>query len=201
LFITFEGIDGCGKSTQLGLVKNMLEHKGFKVLSLREPGGTQLSEDIRNILLSNKSKINDVAELLLFEAARTNLVEELIKPALLRNEFVLCDRFYDSTTAYQGYGRMIDIDLIKTCNRIAVNGLKPDLTFYLKIPLEIAKQRSKNREHDRIEKAGDDFFERVLAGYDQIAAEEPDRFRIINSESTIDVTKNKIFENIPALST
>lgn len=199
MFITFEGIDGCGKSTQLILLKETLEQKGFKVITLREPGGTQLSEQIREILLSNKSQINDIAELLLFQAARANLVENVIKPALENDIFVLCDRFYDSTTAYQGYGRMIDLDIVKTCNIIAVNGLKPDLTFYLKLPLEIAKERSNKRDLDRIENAGDSFYKRVLLGYELIAAEEPERIKIICSNGTIENTKNEILKNIPIL--
>ncbi len=199
MFITFEGIDGCGKSTQLILLKETLEQKGFKVITLREPGGTQLSEQIRDILLSNKSQINDISELLLFQAARANLVENIIKPALENDIFVLCDRFYDSTTAYQGYGRMIDLDIVKTCNIIAVNGLKPDLTFYLKLPLDVAKERSHKRDLDRIENAGDSFYKRVLLGYELIAREEPERIKIICSNGTIENTKNEILKNIPIL--
>lgn len=199
MFITFEGIDGCGKSTQLGLIADLIEAKGFKVHRLREPGGTSLSEDIRNILLSNKSKINDLAELLLFEAARANLVEEIIRPAIERNEFVLCDRFFDSTTAYQGFGRQLSFDIIQELNLIATNGLKPDLTFYLKISLETANIRSHNRIHDRIEKSGREFFERVLSGFDFIAENDSKRFIIIDAEHSIIETNKKIVNKIPIL--
>ncbi|MDX9789741.1 MAG: dTMP kinase [Candidatus Kapaibacterium sp.] len=197
MLITFEGIDGCGKSTQLNIIGDLLENHGYTVHRLREPGGTTLSESIREILLSSKNNINDIAELLLFEAARSNLTENLIKPALANGEFVLCDRFYDSTTAYQGFGRQIDIDVIAACNQIAVGNLKPDLTFYLKISLDSAKKRAGNREQDRIEKAGDDFFSRVINGFDTIAQNEPDRVIIIDSEGSIEETKYKIMREIP----
>ena len=199
MLITFEGIDGCGKSTQLTIIGDLLEKKGCKVLRLREPGGTALSESIREILLSSKNKINDTSELLLFAAARANLVEEVIKPALLRDEYVLCDRFYDSTTAYQGYGRRIDLEIINACNKIATGGLKPDLTFYLKISLDTAFIRAGHRQQDRIEKAGDDFFKRVVDGFQKIAESEPARVRIIDAEGTIEQTKIKIIQNIPII--
>lgn len=199
MLITFEGIDGCGKSTQLTIIGDLLEKKGCKVLRLREPGGTALSESIREILLSSKNKINDTTELLLFASARANLVEEVIKPALLRDEYVLCDRFYDSTTAYQGYGRRIDLDIINACNKIATGGLKPDLTFYLKIFLETAFIRAGHRQPDRIEKAGDDFFNRVVDGFQKIAESEPERVKIIDAEGTIEQTKIKIIQNIPII--
>lgn len=197
MFITFEGIDGCGKSTQLQLIGDLLESKGCVVHKLREPGGTQLSESIRNLLLSNKNQINDISELLLFEAARSNLVESVIKPALERGECVLCDRFFDSTTAYQGYGRQINPDIIKTCNLIATGGLKPELTFYLKLSLSNSKLRAGDREKDRIEKAGDEFFIRVMNGFEEIAQSEPERVKIIDAEGSIEETKNKIISHIP----
>lgn len=199
MLITFEGIDGCGKSTQLQLIGDLLESRGLKVHRLREPGGTEFSESIREILLSSKNKINDIAELLLFEAARSNLVESFIKPALSRDEYVLCDRFYDSTTAYQGYGRQIDLNIIKQCNEIATGGLKPNLTFYLKISLKNAKLRAGNREKDRIEKAGDEFFKRVFLGFEEIAASEPIRVKIIDAEGNLEQTKNIIISQIPIL--
>ncbi len=197
MFITFEGVDGCGKSTQLQLIGDMIESRGYKVHRLREPGGTVLSESIRELLLSSKSSINDIAELLLFEAARANLIEQVIKPALKNGEYVLCDRFYDSTTAYQGYGRKIDLNIINQCNAIATSGLKPDLTFYLKITYETAKLRSGNRIKDRIEKSGDAFFKRVLRGFEDISINEPERVVVIDSEGSIENTKNEIIKNIP----
>ncbi|MBX3042598.1 MAG: dTMP kinase [Candidatus Kapabacteria bacterium] len=196
MLITFEGIDGCGKTTQLKLVAEMLESRGFKVHSLREPGGTDVSEAIREILLSSKSKLNDITELLLFESARSNLVESIIKPALAKGDYVLCDRFFDSTTAYQGYGRQIDLNVIQNCNEIATGGLKPNLTFYLRLSLQESKKRAGSREKDRIEKAGDNFFLRVIKGFDEIAANEPERVKIIDASGGIDETKIEIFKHI-----
>jgi dTMP kinase len=197
MFITFEGIDGCGKSTQIKLLSELLESKGFVVHQLREPGGTKLSESIRELLLSTKNSINDLSELLLFEAARANLIHDIIKPALERKEFILCDRFFDSTTAYQGYGRQINLDIINSCNKIATDGIEPDLTFYLKISLETAATRSSDRKHDRIEKAGNEFFERVILGFENLAIENPNRIKIIDAEGSIENTKNKILAQIP----
>ncbi|ROL61037.1 dTMP kinase, partial [Bacteroidetes/Chlorobi group bacterium ChocPot_Mid] len=128
MFITFEGIDGCGKSTQLELVEKFLIDNGKEVLTLREPGGTVLAEEIREILLHSHHTISKESELFLFEAARADLVSKVIKPALEQRIIVLCDRFYDSTTTYQGYGRGFDIQTIKIINNLATNGLKPDLT-------------------------------------------------------------------------
>lgn len=197
MLITFEGVDGCGKSTQLQLIGDLLQSKGYVVHRLREPGGTKLSESIRELLLSSKNSIHDTAELLLFEGARANLVEQVIKPALSKGEYVLCDRFYDSTTAYQGYGRGIDLGVINQCNLIATGGLKPDLTFYLKISLETARIRASHRDKDRIEKAGDEFFKRVFDGFDIISSSEPGRIIIIDAEGDIDNTKKEIIKNIP----
>ena len=196
MFITFEGVDGCGKTTQLKLVKEYLESKGRKVITLREPGGTEFSEKIREILLFSKDNINSIAELMLFESARSNLVEYVIKPALADGVIVLSDRFYDSTTAYQGYGRGLDLEQVNACNMIATGGLKPDLTFYLEVPLEVAKSRSHDRVQDRIESAGDEFFNKVTSGFRAIAASEPERFVVIDSSGDLCVTNAKIMEII-----
>lgn len=196
MFITFEGIDGCGKTTQLQLLKEYLEDKGYQVVMIREPGGTDFSEKIRDILLYSKDNISPIAELMLFESARANLVENVIKPALAEGKIVLSDRFYDSTTAYQGYGRGLDLDKVKSCNIFATNGLKPDLTFYLEVPLNIAHTRSHKRVYDRIESAGDNFFQRVIDGFRAIAESEPERFVIIDSTDELEVTRQRILEEI-----
>ncbi len=196
MFITFEGIDGCGKTTQLQLLKEYLEDKGYQVVMIREPGGTDFSEKIRDILLYSKDNISPIAELMLFESARANLVENVIKPALAEGKIVLSDRFYDSTTAYQGYGRGLDLEKVKSCNIFATNGLKPDLTFYLEVPLNIAHTRSHKRVYDRIESAGDNFFQRVIDGFRAIAESEPERFVIIDSTDELEVTRQRILEEI-----
>ena len=192
MFISFEGIDGSGKSTQIKLLKKYLEGLGYDVITLREPGGTVLSEKIREMLLSHKYEIQPVTELLLFEAARSNLVEEIIKPAIAAGKIVLCDRFYDSTTAYQGYGRDIPVDDVLYCHKIATNGLKPDITFFLNVSITTSNYRSINREVDRIEASGDDFFEKVKYGFHEIAKSEPERVFVINSELKIEETQMKI---------
>lgn len=194
MFITFEGIDGCGKSTHLRLLAEYIEKQGKKVVKLREPGGTDLSEDIRKLLLYGKKDINPISELLLFEAARANLVEKVIKPALAEGSFVLCDRFYDSTVAYQGYGRGLNLDDINLCNRIATQSLKPHLTFYLEIPLDHVNKRIQRKNLDRMEREGEEFFEKVIFGFQQIAELEPERFIKINSLGSIEHTRKKILK-------
>lgn len=182
MFISFEGIDGSGKSTQLKHTADYLIGLGKEVICLREPGGTAFSEKIRELLLSNDNKINPISELLLFESARADLCSSVILPALKAGKFVLSDRFFDSTTAYQGYGRKIDLNTINLLNSFSSMNLKPDMTFYLKIDLAISHKRSKNRQADRMESAGDDFFSRVINGFDQIAQKNPSRIITIDSK-------------------
>jgi len=196
MLFTFEGIDGCGKSTQIKLLAEYLITTGKKVLTLREPGGTELAEKIRNLLLNKSNHVSPLTELLLFEASRSDLVENVIKPALSNNDYVLIDRFYDSTLAYQGYGRGIQIEKIKFCQEIATNDIKPDLTFFLDIPLEISVARCKDKNLDRMELAGNIFFDKVSQGFREIAKKEPDRIISIDgtlSEDAIfSVIKNKV---------
>ena len=184
MFISFEGIDGSGKSTQLVYLREWLENKGMQVLTVREPGATMLSEDIRSILLNNKQNITSTAELLLFSAARSQLVEAVIAPALERGEVVLCDRYVDSTTAYQGYGRQLDMEQVELCNRLATHGVMPVVTFYIDVPYDQAQLRMQfhpgSTEPDRMERSGREFFERVREGYLAIAQREPQRFVIVN---------------------
>jgi dTMP kinase len=200
MFITFEGIDGCGKSTQLKLLNEYFLKQNKQTLIIREPGGTKVSEKIREILLSKNLEMTNITELLLFAAARNSLVEKVIKPALKQGIYVLSDRFFDSTTAYQGYGREINLDYIKIINEIATNGLKPNLTFFLDVPIEIANKRSKNKNKDRIEASGNEFYEKVIKGYYSIANDEPNRIKIINSKGSISYTHNLILNIIKNIS-
>ena len=196
MFITLEGIDGCGKTTQLKLVNDYFKSKNINTLIIREPGGTVFSEKIREILLSKSSDITDISELLLFAAARNSLVQNVIRPALKIGTVVICDRFYDSTTAYQGYGRGIDLQQVELINQIATGGLKPDLTFYLNLSIDEANKRSSRRNKDRIEDAGRTFFENVLIGYDKIAQKEPNRVKIVPADGSISYTNNIILNFI-----
>lgn len=194
MFITFEGIDGSGKTTQLKIFADYLESKGIDFVTFREPGGTIFSEKIRELLLDKDNEISSLTELLLFEAARNHLVDKLIRPALEQNKIVLCDRFYDSTTAYQGWGRQLDLDMVRVLNSIATNGLQPDLTYYLKLPLDEAKNRSKSRNIDRIESGDDGFFERIMLGFEHICENEPNRCFIIDSQEEKSIVHNRIVE-------
>ncbi len=196
MFITFEGIDGCGKSTHAKLLSDFLNRKGFKTLILREPGGTEFSEKIRDILLTSEYVLNPEIELLLFEAARSHLTQNIIKKELNAGTAVISDRYFDSTTAYQGYGRGIDLNIINICNHLSTNGLKPDITFYLDLEINEALARSKDRVLDNIEKSGNSFFEKVIEGYKKIAIEEPDRVIIINANGTVEETYNQIINHI-----
>jgi dTMP kinase len=196
MFITFEGIDGCGKSTQLDMLAEVLEERGYEVLKVREPGATPLSEAIREILLSVKHTITPVAEMMLFAASRAQLVETVIRPALKEGKIVLCDRFVDSTTAYQGYGRGISLKDIAECNAIATNGLLPVRTYFLDISLECAKKRFAGQSLDRMERAGEDFFKKVRDGYIQIAESEAERVLKINGECGIAELHEEIMKDI-----
>ncbi len=174
MLISFEGIDGCGKSTHIEKLKSYLTGKGYDVNVFREPGGTPLSEQLRDILLNSKDDIHPLAESLLFSAARAQLVATRIRPLLETGAIVILDRFYDSTTAYQGYGRqIIPVPDIEQLNKLATQNLEPDITIYLKLDPEIAYERRKSvRKEDRMEQAGPDFFKRVNAGFDALAARE-----------------------------
>ncbi len=192
MLISFEGIDGCGKTTQLKLLNDYLKELGYQVISVREPGGTPLSEKIREILLNKNNSISNIAELLLFQTARAELVHNIIKPACDEGKFVLTDRFIDSTLAYQGYGREVDISAINILNAIATEKLIPNITFYLQLPLSIAKQRYSAKKLDRIEQSGEVFLQKVIDGFDTIAANNTDRIVIIDATQSIE----KVFESI-----
>lgn len=181
MFITFEGIDGSGKSTQIELLKERLEDEGYEVRVFREPGGTAVSEKIRSILLNPVHTIHPVTELLLFSAARAQLISEKVIPLLDQEIVVILDRFYDSTIAYQGYGRnSLPMKQIKDLNTIASHQSKPDITFYLKITLEDAKKRTAAARKDRMEQSGDPFYTEVIKGFDRLAEAE-DRFATLDA--------------------
>ncbi|OGU57662.1 MAG: dTMP kinase [Ignavibacteria bacterium GWF2_33_9] len=192
MFITFEGIDGTGKSTQIGFLEEFLNGNKIPYLSIREPGGTDFSEKVREILLSTKSEISSIAELMLFEAARADLCEKVIQPALDKGIVVISDRFYDSTTAYQGYGRGLDINTIQKCNQFATQNVIPDFTFYFRLPLEESINRRNYREFDRMELAGMEFFGKVINGFEELAKQEPERIIIIDAHKS----REEIFEEI-----
>lgn len=187
LFITVEGIDGCGKSTQATLIAAALEAAGHDVLRLREPGGVKISEQIRAILLDPaNAEMGDVCELLLYEAARAQLVHQVIRPALAAGKTVVCDRFYDSTTAYQAFADGLDRNIVSQANELAVDGCRPDLTLVFDLPVEDALRRRSGREaEDRLELKGLEFQERVAAGFRAVAADEPDRVKLIDAGESI----------------
>ena len=193
LFITFEGADGCGKTTQIKLLNEYLLKKGFKTLVTREPGAKGLGEKLREILLNYDGEVSPNCESFLFLADRAQHVDCVIKPALKDGVIVLCDRHTDSTVAYQGYGRQLDIEQIKKLNEIAVNGLKPDLTIVFDIDIETSMQRV-GKTKDRMESAGTDFFNRVRNGYLAIANEEPNRVKVINSADAIENIHKQVIE-------
>lgn len=187
LFITVEGIDGCGKSTQARLIAAALEAAGHTVLRLREPGGVKISEKIRAILLDPaNAEMGDVCELLLYEAARAQLVHQVIRPALAAGKTVICDRFYDSTTAYQAFADGLDRGMVSQANELAVDGCRPDLTLVFDLPIEDAlRRRSDRAAEDRLELKGLEFQERVAAGFRAVAADEPDRVKLIDAGGSI----------------
>lgn len=191
LFITFEGADGCGKTTQINMLKVYLENQGYQVVLTREPGAKGLGEKVREILLNYEGAVSDRCESFLFLADRAQNIDIIVNPAVNEGKIVLCDRHIDSTVAYQGYGRGLDIDRIKMLNNIATNGRKPDLTIVFDIDVETSMHRvGKNK--DRMESAGIEFHNRVREGYLKIAKEEPERIKVVNSIQTV----NDVFEEV-----
>ena len=193
LFITFEGGDGCGKTTQINLLDEYLRNKGFKTLLTREPGSKGLGIKLREILLNYDGEVSPVAESFLFLADRAQHVDCIIKPALEAGVIVLCDRHTDSTVAYQGYGRGLDLEQIHRLNKIATSGLKPDLTIVLDVDVETSQQRV-GAEKDRMESAGIEFFERVRNGFLEIAKQEPERVKVVDSTQSIEEIHKQILE-------
>tara|TARA_Y100001933_G_scaffold77801_1_gene79039 strand:+ start:1804 stop:2424 length:621 start_codon:yes stop_codon:yes gene_type:complete len=193
-FITFEGTEGCGKSTHIKKLARRLEAEGHTVRTLREPGGTESGESIRHLLKHGPEELTAEAELLLMNASRAQLVREVIRPAIAAGEIVLCDRFYDSTTVYQGTGRGLDAAQVQAVIDFAVGDTRPDLTLLLQIPLKISEERRARRsETDRFEQADRTFFERIEAGYTALAAAEPDRIRVIEADQPLDAVAAAIW--------
>ncbi|MDO5737856.1 MAG: dTMP kinase [Eubacteriales bacterium] len=199
IFISFEGIDGCGKSTQVRLLAAALEERGHECLFLREPGGTELGEGIRDLLLREFSSQTDPrSELLLFLAARSQIVSECILPALARGEIVICDRFYDSTMAYQGYGRGLPLDYLRDLNSFACRGLKPDMTILLEASEELCAERLAGRkeEQNRFDLEAQKFRERVRQGFQSLAEAEPARFSIFSTAGKRELTAQTVLQAV-----
>lgn len=200
-FITFEGIEGSGKTTQIRLLSDVLRGDGLDIVLTREPGGTTIGERIRSVLLDSTHKsMAPIAELLLYAAARNQHVEEVILPAVEAGKIILCDRYADATTAYQGAARELDPSILKDVHRIATEGLWPDLTVLLDLPASegLGRARDRNRKsaeaarEDRFEREALDFHERVRAGYLAIAKEEPNRCRVVDATGDVEELHSKI---------
>ena len=199
-FITFEGIEGCGKTTQIRLLSRKLEGDGYAVTVTREPGGCPVADQIRNILLdANNHAITPLTELLLYAAARAQHMSEVVKPALDAGAIVLCDRFTDATIAYQGYGRKLDLAAISQLNRMATGGIRPDMTLLLDCPAETGLKRAISRinnapgaREERFELESLQFHQRVREGYLSLAQQEPERFVIIDAAVGILETEKAI---------
>ena len=190
-FITFEGADGCGKTTQAELLEKWLSKKGYKTLMTLEPGATDLGKNLRQILLHYEKPVSDEAEMFMYLADRAQHTQMVIKPALEDNKIVLCDRYTDSTVAYQGYGRGTDIEQINTLNEIATKGLKSDLTLLFDVESEVAQSRL-GKTKDRLESQGMEFHKKVREGYIDIARKNPSRVTIVNANATIE----EVFSNV-----
>ena len=203
-FISFEGTEGCGKSTQVNLLAERFRGLACRFRVLREPGGTAIGEEIRHTLKHSGRNLamSAEAELLLMNASRAQLVSEIIQPALAAGEIVVCDRFYDSTTAYQGYGRGLDLSFVRTVIDFAVGEVRPDLTLLLLVPVELSEARRRERAEssqplrDRFEESGRDFFLRVEKGYQAIAAAEPDRVHLIDGTQEPEVVAARVWQVI-----
>jgi dTMP kinase len=198
-FISFEGLDYSGKSTQIKLLTDYLEGQGQRVYAMREPGGTAISEKIREILLDkNNMNMTDRCEIFLYSAARVQLVQERIIPLLDKGYFVIADRYVDSTTAYQGYGRQLDLNMVQSINQAATFGLLPGKTFYLRLLPEQVYLRSpqSGRDLDRLEAAGLEFYRRVFQGYEKIVENNPQRFVVIDANLSIEQIHQRIVEVI-----
>lgn len=204
--ITFEGIDGCGKTTQLRMLERILTSRSIPFVSTREPGGTELGKMIRAALLNvSPHSVDPLAELLLYAADRAQHVREFISPQLANGTMVLSDRFYDATTAYQGYGRGFDLSLIQQLNDLATGGLKPDVTLLFDIDVATGMERIHRRsgedkgngseaEADRLDREPSEFHERVRQAYLELARQEPNRFRIIPASGSIDAVRPLVVE-------
>jgi dTMP kinase len=221
LFITFEGTEGSGKSTQIGLLVERLRSLGRTVRTMREPGGTPIGEEIRHTLKHSEANhaMTSETELLLMNASRAQIVREIIRPALAAGETIVCDRFYHSTLAYQGYGRQLNLEKVRQIIDFAVGDTRPDLTLFLHVPVQVSEQRRKTRQavlfpteksqapkasplpfnetlRDRMEEADRSFFERVEKGYEIIVASEPERIRFIDATKTLDEVRGSVWDTV-----
>ena len=204
-FITFEGSEGCGKSTQVKRLASRLEQAGLRVLITREPGGTAIGEKIRDLLqfAPESYAMTPETEVLLFEASRSQLVRETIRPALEQGAIVISDRFFDSTTVYQGVARKLDPDIVATLNDFAVGADRPDLTIILDVDVTTARERMLRRVRpvaviDRMEEEPLEFYERVCQGYRELARSEPDRFIVIDGAQSPEEIENQIWDAVTA---
>ncbi len=198
-FISFEGIDFCGKSTQTAILLETLQEKGINVHLLREPGGTIISEKVRSIILDKAHlEMHAKAEILLYSAARAQLVHQKLLPLLEEGEYIIADRFYDSTTAYQGYGRQLDVAFVQQLNHFATSGLRPAKTLFIDISPEEALRRQKagERQKDRLENESARFFQLIYDGYQRLIKEAPERFIVIPGEDSIENVAKNIQETV-----
>ncbi len=188
LFVTVEGTDGCGKTTQIRNIIDHLSSLGCRVILTREPGGTRISENIRSIILDPTfTEMHSITELMLYSAARAQLVEQVIKPSIAKSETVICDRYIDSFYAYQGYGRGLDMDMLKKITSLAIGDMIPDITIFLDLDPEIGLRRRMNAANgDRIENEQIEFHRRVYDGYKQLARENPDRIKTIDASRSVE---------------
>ena len=186
MFITFEGPEGSGKSSQLPALASFLESRGYDVVSTREPGGTRIGNQIREILMRmDNTELHPRTEILLFQAARAQLIEELILPSLAEGKVILCDRYGDSTLAYQGYGHGLDLDRLKMILEFATSGLKPDLTILLDVDVMVGLKRKKAKEEwNRMDAFELSFHERVRKGYHELVSQEPARWKIVDASQS-----------------
>jgi len=200
LFITFEGGEGCGKSVQAKALYDRLFQEGIPVILTYEPGGTLLGDEICRLLKWNADlDITPLTELLLFNASRSQLVDKLIKPNLKEGKAVICDRFADSTTVYQGYGRGLDTKVVRMINDIAIQGTHPSLTILLDLPVDAGLIRRSNSRQDRFENEDVTFHERVRQGYLKLAAEEPERFLVIDASQSKEAIADIIWQKVSRL--
>lgn len=199
LFVTFEGIDGSGKSTQLKRCAEALQKNGQRVIETRNPGGTPFGQKLRDILLHYPGDVSPISELLLFMADRTQHMNEVVFPALKQNQIVLCDRHIDSSVAYQGYGRGLDITEIHRLNDLAIQGRQPDLTLLFDGDPAILSQRvSKRGQADRLEGEALDFYQRVRDGFLALAEQNPDRFVVLNAETDLETLHQHVIHVLDA---